>query len=85
MYVVPPFLQFFCIYGFASKTSTNHGSCSIIVFTIEKNPHVSGRTQFKPVLLFQGQLYTYFGLLYNISVLFLNLGLSFIEETVGLR
>ena len=30
--------------------------CSIVVFTIEKNPHISGPMQFKS-MLFKGQLY----------------------------
>ena len=36
--------------------STNHGLCSTLVFTIEKNPSISGPAQFKP-MLFKGQLY----------------------------
>ena len=39
----------------ASTDSANHGSRSTVVFTIEKNPHISGPVQSKPVL-FKGQL-----------------------------
>ena len=34
----------------------DHGSCSPVLFTIEKNPCVSGSAQFKPMLV-KGQLY----------------------------
>ena len=44
------------IQGSASSDSANLGSCSTVIFTIEKNPCVSGPVQFKPVL-FKGQLY----------------------------
>ena len=44
-----------CICGSASMDSTNLRSCSSVVFTTEKNPHISGPTQFKSVLV-KGQL-----------------------------
>lgn len=53
----PPYVKFLCIYGSASEDSTNSRSCNTVLFTIEETLHVSGGTQFKPVL-FKGQLYT---------------------------
>lgn len=41
----------------ASLDSTNHGFCSTVVFTIEKNTRINGPAPLKPVL-FKGQLYT---------------------------
>ena len=40
----------------ASGDSTNRSLCSTVVFTTEKNLHISRPEQFKPVL-FKGQLY----------------------------
>ena len=40
----------------ASTDSTIRGLCSPIVFTLEKNMHINGPVQFKPVL-FKDQLY----------------------------
>ena len=47
---------FLHVHGFVPSESTNHRSCSTVVITIEKNPHVSGPTQFK-LMSFKGQLY----------------------------
>ena len=47
---------FLHVHGFVPSESTNHRSCSTVVITIEKNPHVSGPTQFK-LMSFNGQLY----------------------------
>ena len=47
---------FLPIWGSASADSTSWGSCSAIVFTIEKDPRISGLMQLKP-LLFKDQLY----------------------------
>lgn len=46
-----------CIHSSTSVDSTNHGSCSSVLFPVEKYSHVSGPTQFKP-MLFKGQLYS---------------------------
>ena len=48
--------RFLCIHSFTSLYWTNLGLCSTIVFTIEKNPNISGLAQFKP-MLFKSQLY----------------------------
>ena len=40
----------------ASTDSTNHRSCSIVVFTIKKHPSITGLVQFGPLLI-KGQLY----------------------------
>ena len=48
--------RFLCIHSSTSMDSTNLGSCSNIVFTMEKNPCVSGPMQLIPVL-FKSQLY----------------------------
>ena len=42
--------------GSASRESINRGRCRTVVFTLEKNPHISAPTQFKP-LFFKGQMY----------------------------
>ena len=55
VYEILLFLQLLLIYDSASADSTNCGSCRTVVFAIEKNLHISGPTQFKPVL-FKGQL-----------------------------
>ena len=49
--------QFICVCGSRSSDSTNLISYSTVVFTIEKNPCISGPTLFKPTL-FNGQLCT---------------------------
>ena len=48
--------------------STNHGLCSIVMFTIEKYLHKGGSTQFKSMLL-KGQLYILKDLLINNTLL----------------
>ena len=53
--LAPPYLRF-SIYSSTSLGSTNWKSRSTTVFTTGKNPHLSGPTQFKPVL-FKGQTY----------------------------
>ena len=42
---VPPSLQFLCICASVFMDSTNLGSCSTVVFTTEKNPHVTSAVQ----------------------------------------
>lgn len=37
--------------GSTSLDSTNEGSCSTVVFTVEKNLRITGPLQFKPILL----------------------------------
>ena len=44
----------FCVLG-----STNHRPGTTVIFTIKKDPHTSGHTQFNPVL-FKGQLQHWF-------------------------
>ena len=46
-----------CIHGSTSTDSTNRGFCNTVIFTIERNPLMSGPSQFKPVL-FKGQPYS---------------------------
>ena len=48
--LAPSGLRFLCIPDAESENWTNCRLCSIIVFTVEKNPHVSGPAQFKPML-----------------------------------
>ena len=55
IYTVPPYLQILRNCVSASAGSTNHRSRNTVIFTIEKNPCISGLTQFKPVL-FKDQL-----------------------------
>lgn len=50
--VGPPYLRFL-----VSADSTNHASCSTLVFTTEINLQISGPAEFKP-MSFKGQLYS---------------------------
>ena len=52
----PSHTDFLCIRVSASTDSTNCGLCTAVAFAIGKSLHVSGSTQFQP-LLFKGQLY----------------------------
>lgn len=52
----------------ASEDSTSLESCSAIVLTIEKSPHICGPELFKP-MLFKGQLYHHHHLLLLMLIL----------------
>lgn len=47
IYVVPQYLQLLGVRGFTSADLINCKSCIIAAFTLEKNSHISGPTQFQ--------------------------------------
>ena len=52
------YMRFLLTHSSTFTGSTNQESCNSVVFTIFKNLHISGPTQFN-LILFKGQLYKY--------------------------